>query len=362
MVEGHLGNLNNARFFTFITFDSIDYSRSGVYLDRQPNDSPLNIVKLSPKFTRFFAELWRERKKLRNEDQVLIVLSPCSVLVPFIKILSTRPIVLDAGWPLTDAELGKIKTLVGNFKYLKAWLIDFLAFHLARITILESNAQKVHVSRTYLIRQSKLKVLFTGVNENKYLLSEKSKDKKTLTKYNNILKSDFVFFRGKNNSESGINNIIKIADESKNNYKFVILTNKTPNNFKIRSNVLLISEHISDFEISLFYQKCFLSLGQLSKSKRLDRTIPHKAFEAGFFGTSYLTLKRDGITEFLNSDAEAIFIEDIDITKIAEIIDKFQRNLKLQRKLKANIKEKYSSQASQAKLKQSFFSILNALN
>ena len=140
------------------------------------------------------------------------------------------------------------------------------------------------------------------------------------------------------------------------------LTNKTPNNFRIRSNVLLISEHISDFEISLFYQKCFLSLGQLSKSKRLDRTIPHKAFEAGFFGASYLTLRRDGIAEFLNSDAEAIFVEDIDFTKIAEIIDKFQTNLKLQRKLKANIKEKYSSKASQAKLKQSFFSILNSLN
>ena len=362
MVESHLGNVNKARIFTFVTFNSIDYSRSGVYLDRHPNDSPLNIVKLSPKFTRFFAELWKERKKLRNENQVLIVLSPCSVLVPFIRILSRQPIVLDAGWPLTDAELGKKKTLPSEYKYLKAWLVDFLAFHLARITILESNAQKVHVSRTYLIRKSKLKVLFTGVNESKYLVSEKNRDKKTLTKYNNILKSDFVFFRGKNNSESGIDNIIEIADKSKNNYKFVILTNKTPNDFRIRNNVILISEYISDFEISLFYKKCFLSLGQLSKSKRLDRTIPHKAFEAGFFGTPYLTLKRDGIAEFLNSDAEAIFVENIDFPKIAEIIDKFHTNLNLQRKLKTNIKEKYSSHASQAKLKESFFSILNSMN
>lgn len=362
MVENHLGLSNKARIFTFITFNSIDYSRSGVYLNRQPNDSPLNIVELSPKITRFFAELWKERKRLQNQNQVLIVLSPCSVLVPYIWILSRQPIVLDAGWPLTDAELGKKKTLLSKYKYLKAWLVDFLAFHLARITILESNAQKVHVSRTYLIRHSKLKVLFTGVNENKYLLSEKNQNKKTLTKYNNILKSDFVFFRGKNNSESGIDNIIEIADKSKNNYKFVILTNKTPNNFKMRNNVLLIPEHISDFEISLFYQKCFLSLGQLSKSKRLDRTIPHKAFEAGFFGTPYLTLSRDGITEFLSCDSEAIFVESIDIPKIAEIIEKLHTNVKLQKKLKVNIKEKYSSQASQAKLKQSFFSILNSLN
>ena len=362
MVEGHLGNLNNARFFTFITFDSIDYSRSGVYLDRQPNDSPLNIVKLSPKFTRFFAELWRERKKLRNEDQVLIVLSPCSVLVPFIKILSTRPIVLDAGWPLTDAELGKIKTLVGNFKYLKAWLIDFLAFHSAKVIILESNAQKFHVSRKFLVTKSKLKVLFTGVNESKYLLNKKIENFSTLSKYSNILESDFVFFRGKNNSESGIDNIIKLADRSKNNYKFVILTNKISTDFKSRDNIVLISEYITDFEISLFYQKCFLSLGQLSNSKRLDRTIPHKAFESGFFGAPYLTLKREGITELFNSEAEAVFVDMLDLNKIAKTIEKFHTNFNLQNELKVNIKKKYSILASQAKLKQEFFNILNDVN
>jgi len=73
-------------------------------------------------------------------------------------------------------------------------------------------------------------------------------------------------------------------------------------------------------------------------------------------------LKRDGIEEFLNSDSDAIFVENIDFPKIAEIIDKFHTNLKLQRKLKTNIKEKYSSHASQAKLQESFFSILNSLN
>ena len=170
---------------------------------------------------------------------------------------------LDAGWPLTDAELGKINTLAGNFKYLKAWLIDFLAFHLARVTILESNAQKFHVSRKFLVTKSKLRVLFTGVNESKYLLNEKIENLSTLSKYNNILESDFVFFRGKNNSESGIDNIIKLADRSKNDYKFVILTNKIPIDFKGRDNIVLISEYIADFEISLFYQKCFLSLAAL---------------------------------------------------------------------------------------------------
>jgi len=362
MAESNMDELDKSSNFIFITFNNIDYSRSGVYLDRLPNDLPLKILKLTPKFAHFFTELWQIRRSLRSKDQILIVLSPCSILVPLLKILSTRPIVLDAGWPLTDAELGKINTLVGNFKYLKAWLIDFLAFHLARVTILESNAQKFHVSRKFLVSKSKLRVLFTGVNESKYLLNEKIENLSTLSKYNNILESDFVFFRGKNNSESGIDNIIKLADRSKNDYKFVILTNKIPTDFKGRDNIVLISEYITDFEISLFYQKCFLSLGQLSNSKRLDRTIPHKAFESGFFGAPYLTLKREGITELFNSEAEAVFVDMLDLTKIAKTIEKFHTNFDLQNELKLNIKKKYLILASQAKLKQEFFNILNAVN
>ena len=142
----------------------------------------------------------------------------------------------------------------------------------------------------------------------------------------------------------------------------MILTNKTPNDFRIRNNVILISEYISDFEISLFYKKCFLSLGQLSKSKRLDRTIPHKAFEAGFFGTPYLTLKRNGIMEFLSGKTEAIFVDSLNLTSISKIIEELHSDLNWQNELKMNIKNRYSNIASQAELKLKFFRILNTLN
>lgn len=348
--------------FTFITFNHIGYSRSGVYLDRNPNDFPLQIIQLTPKFSRYFTELWRQRKSLRDTNQVLVVLSPCSVLVPLLKFLTRNPIVLDAGWPLTDAEITKRNTFISGYRYLQAWLIDFLAFHSAKITILESNAQKIHVSHKYLIPKSKLRVLFTGVNEKKFKQQHNEPENRMLLKYKNILKGDFVLFRGKNNSESGIENIVKLADNVTDSYNFVILTNKIPNDLKARENILFITEYITDFEISLLYRKCFLSLGQLSNSKRLDRTIPHKAFESGYFGTPYLTLKRNGIMEFLSGKTEAIFVDSLNLTNISKIIEELHSDLNWQNELKMNIKNRYSNIASQAELKLKFFRILNTLN
>ena len=174
----------------FLTFVSTDYSRSSVYLNDEQNFSHSAKIQLTPSFYLFITELWHERKRLRENNVILVVLSPCSILVPFLKTLTRRPIVLDAGWPLTDAELGKSKTLVNCYKYIKAWVIDFLAFHLAKVTILESNAQRLHVSRIYLVSKSKLQVLFTGVNENKYYRKHEVEKIDKLSKYKNILKKD----------------------------------------------------------------------------------------------------------------------------------------------------------------------------
>lgn len=106
----------------------------------------------------------------------------------------------------------------------------------------------------------------------------------------------------------------------------------------------------------------FLSLGQLSNSKRLDRTIPHKAFESGYFGTPYLTLKRNGIMEFLSGKTEAIFVDSLNLTNISKIIEELHSDLNWQNELKMNIKNRYSNIASQAELKLKFFRILNTLN
>ena len=345
--------------YLFLSFVGADYSRASVYLYQNLNETPYKIIKLTPAFNYFFIELLSKRKILRAKNLTIVVLSPCSILVPFLKIITGRPIVLDAGWPLTDAELGNVNRHAFNLRYIKSWVIDFLAFHLAKKTILESQSQKAYVSKFYFVSKSKLEVVFTGVNENKYTIEM---DDSAPSNYLKILNEDFVLFRGKNNTESGIENIIKIADISSNAYKFVIVSNKMPTNFKEDANVVFISEYLQDLEIALLYQKCFLSLGQISDSKRLDRTIPHKAFESGYFGTPYLTLKRDGIAEFLSGGSEAIFVDTVNIVNIAKIIEEFHSNFVLQKELKINIKKRYSKIASQTKLKRDFFKILDGIN
>jgi len=350
---------NTCSNYLFLSFVGADYSRASVYLHQDLNETPYNVIKLTPSFHHFFFELLSERKRIRAKNLTIVVLSPCSILVPFLKMITRRPIVLDAGWPLTDAELGNVNRQAFNLRYMKSWLIDFLAFHLAKKTILESQSQKAYVSKFYFVSNSKLEVVFTGVNENKYTIE--AYDSAT-SNYIKILNGDFVLFRGKNNTESGIENIIKIAEISSNAYKFVIISNKVPTDFKGHANVVFISAYLQDLEIALLYQKCFLSLGQLSDSKRLIRTIPHKAYESGYFGTPYLTLKKAAIKEFLSSETDAIFVDNLDLEKIAKKIADLHADSTHQQKLRENIKNKYLNSASQTALKKIFFNILDSVS
>ena len=55
--------------------------------------------------------------------------------------------------------------------------------------------------------------------------------------------------------------------------------------------------NISNDELKEIYSLADVALGQLSDHQRLKYTIPHKAFEAGYFSKCYLTTLTPGIKE-----------------------------------------------------------------
>ena len=109
------------------------------------------------------------------------------------------------------------------------------------------------------------------------------------------------------------------------------------------------------------YNKCFLSIGQISNSARLERTIPHKSFESALIGVPYLTLRRKGILEFLINDFEAIFFDKIDPKEMAKVIDKLFSDSEWQKELTLNIKKAYGLRSSQLLLKAELVQILEGL-
>lgn len=306
----------------------------------------------------FFA-ICRSRKVIRTHD-CLVVMSPCHILTPLLKLIINVPIVLDAGWPLTDGILSRG---IKSRNFLKApviAMVDFLSFHSANLVLVESHAQANRMQKNFRLRKSKIRVQFTGINENAFNDdTAQSSLIYSLQKRISILNNSLtVLFRGKVNRESGFENIIAAAKLMQDSATFIFVVGKNDVSKSYPPNVIAISG-ISNFEMKKIYQLSDISIGQVSSHTRLNYTIPHKAFEAGFFSIPYITSDSEGIREYLNDDS-AVFLShpcEISLKKAIEsLVDSGIREEYSQK-----INERYSLIASQRTLSDQFDLFINDL-
>jgi glycosyltransferase involved in cell wall biosynthesis len=244
-------------------------------------------------------------------------------------------------------SLNKIPKLIESF------LLDLLSFHSADIILVESSAQLQRTHQLFAVPKKRIKVSYTGVNEKAFLLPSTGiyvapKIKEVLSQTPEKIT---VLFRGRINKESGIENILAAAKILEEEAKFILVTGANKKLKNISANCFIYS-NVTESEISEIYKKSDVALGQVSRHRRLRYTIPHKAFEAGYFGKTYITPKSGGVLE-LFSEADVYFIGDPSIENIVTAI----RNLKdssLRKFYETQVKETYGKFASQEVLNLKF--------
>lgn len=229
-----------------------------------------------------------------NDSKVLIA-SPNAILtIPLALLRRQRPI-LDAGWPLIDGVVSSRKQY--GFLGLKAittYLIDFLAFRISSVILLESEEQLNYIRRVFWVRRSKLRVLYTGFDEKR---CEDSSNKKNEIPIKREVKR--VVFRGGDQPEAGLNVLlesIEILCDS-GSIEFTIISKGFKPKRGGLDNLRVLDLELNDEELFLEIKSNQVMLGQLSNHPRLSRTIPHKFFEAAFFGIPYVT-SSSGIMEY----------------------------------------------------------------
>lgn len=344
----------------FLSFVGAEYSRSAVLLNYESKETEKSFYQLSKGF--FIAA--KELKAINDSLSgciTYVVMSPCHLLVLPLRLLTKRKIILDAGWPLTDGILSRGLVRSGFYKLVKNFILDLISFHLADLVLLETNAQIRRVKRMFGLSSKKMYRNFTGLNENFFKLasnlsqefleleSRLSRQKKPLR----------ILFRGKINKESGIETIIEAARILEEEASFVLVTGKKSKLEKLPNNCFVISD-LNENEMCKIYEICDLALGQISNHNRLQYTIPHKAFEAGFFGKCYISPYGNGISE-LYSKSAIHTIEDISSKSLAKQI----RNLKLsstRQVFENQIRHEYFENCSQQKINANFNIILNNFN
>lgn len=338
----------------FLTIGEAGYSRSWTYFNGAKKlGANVEFKKInSSRLIRQFLQM----KQQFSKDSIFVVMSPSQYLVPFVRFFLGKNIVLDAGWSLFEGTVISRKRygLCGSIA-IKNYLIDFISSHIAKKIILESYLQKTFYSKLFLVRTKKCNVLYTGVDEESFQWDETYETPPDI--FNN---SKIVLFRGKYNPEAGIEVLAEATNILRESQiTFWVFCPGLPTNIDFSPNTFINREILSKSKIARLQKSCTILLGQLAKHNRLNRTIPHKAFESAFLATPYLTAKNQGIIELFKDD-EVITFSPGDASALAKAIENLIDDRDKLGVMASLIKNKYQSVCSQSELAQKFVEIIEA--
>lgn len=329
----------------FVAIGSSDRSRTGVYRSGLGSQHEQVSIDLGgPEMSgRAF------RRELRDVD-VVVVATGSQLAVPQVRAATRAPIVLDAGWPLMDGALSRRQFGPLGLSAAKTYSIDYVSAALANVVLVESEAQRRHYARLFPGTSAKLRVLFTGVDENALgapVDPERLGQSKDLR----------VLWRGSYNPESGLEILWRAVTLVPDlNIRFSVWCRNLPERFarSLPTEMHLDTEFHSAEAIGNMIRGQDVVLGQLSNHNRLNRTIPHKAYEAAYLGVPYLTARMPGIEEFLGRDGGALWFEGGSETALAASLRQIwseRANLSLHG---AQMRSRYLAVASQRSLVEKF--------
>ena len=341
----------------FLSFYDENYSRSSVLL----NADDVRFQKIYYRLSNNSISAIREFKKIvkahKGQIVAVVVMSPSHKVVPVIRIFCRYPLILDAGWPLTDGSVSRRgsefrwlpKTIIN---YLKLLLIDCLSFRLADLVLVETLEQRKRMNNKLLFQGANLKVSFTGFNEQGQVLNPNKAASKFSNNHEFKISRTRILFRGKINLESGFNNIVQAFKLLSDSFEILYVVNHIPHNHVLLPNEEFITDFVNS-DLTSIYNRADICIGQVSSHQRLGVTIPHKAFEAAYFSKPYISADSAGIREFA-SDEDVLFLDSTAPEAISEAIIKIASNPKLKHQLEKNFRAKYEKLASQGALLSQF--------
>jgi len=343
----------------FVSYLDSSYSRTSVYLSG-PSRNDFFFWQVKGNKLRKFWSLVSLVIKHGKGETIFVVMSPCHSLVIPLRFLTFKKIVLDAGWSHTEALQARFRQVWLRPRYIFTYFMDFLSFHLSNICIFESELQCLWIRRRFLLRSSKAYSLFTGFNESMYQDLNPTMPPELCNRLE--FQKSYILFRGSFTNEAGLN-ILRNVTQSRHclKLKFIIATNVRLKDFDNCKNVIVIERFLLESEIKYLYLNCVLTLGQLRWTNRLMNTVPHKAFEAAYFGRPYMTRDASGIREFLKHEETAIFVDTETPEAVARILHRTLTDKNFLERTGNLAKIRYDQVARQEKLQNKFMAILRTV-
>jgi glycosyltransferase involved in cell wall biosynthesis len=326
----------------------MNYSRNKVFGDALKKQGVEIITCISDKKGILkYKDLYKKHAELKGGYDALIVGFPGFVIAPFARLISKKKIVLDALSSRYDSDIVSRNAHQGNwFKKIKILCIDWLAFICAHEILVESEVQKEFISKKFRISQSKIHTVYTGVDETVFKQEVDIQKNTTFT----------VLFRGRIMNEAGVPTILHAAkllqDEA---IRFDIIGYGWGSWIETSRKLYAQLDHtkvhwdekaLATEEIVRRTQQADISLGQFGNNERVNRTIPHKAFEAMRCGIPYITGKSEAVGEVLVDGESCVMIDPENPEQLARTILQLKEDSILRARLSDQAECSYNEHCS----------------
>ena len=333
----------------YLVSSDLNYSRTGTFLGK---NKPKDVMNLPNSFRKLLKVMFSYEVFHEIKGRNLVICSPARSLVILCWLAGNRNILLDAGWPLSDSI--ESKTFKQSLKTKKDLFIDFLSFQLSKGVIFESDTQLRRSAKKFLIKKKKCYRIYTGFDETK----SHTNPHLNLNSQSPIKLK--VFFRGKMNVEAGEEKLGLISFQMNNLAQMIVYSNKikSPNNFHPATETRI--GNLPFAEIESAYIESAVVLGQLGNSPRLEWTIPHKIFEAAYYGKPIVAVRNKGLCE-LFSEEEILYIDNNSESEILSALELLLKDDQIRSQFSTNIKLKYDSKLKQSILENQFFGLVNKI-
>ena len=304
----------------YLTYTRLDYPLNSVLI-KGLRENGVEVAESHIKdrgiwgFVKAISFYWQN---LKNTDAIIIGYDSPALAI-FIRLFCFKKVIYNAVLSVYERFIIS-RELASRFsiKAFYYWLLDFLAIRFADLVAVESNHQADFFKKLFKVSGKKIYRSWIGVDENKFFYDP------MVTKFSKFT----ILFRGALQPETGAEYAVYAAKLLEGeDIKFIMhvggqLIDKIKNligELKL-NNLEISSELLPAEELRRLMQKCHVSLGQLSGHKRLERTIPHKAYESLALKLPYLTAANSGILELLIDGATCITCKPADARSLADKI------------------------------------------
>ncbi len=299
-----------------------NFSRNKVYVDglRQNGVEVTICTDTAPGFKKYWNLFWKHWA-LRNQYDLMIVGYPGYIVVPFAKLITHKKVIFDALCSYYEsAILSRDAHKDIPFRKTYTHLIDWFATRCADTILVETKAQKEYFEHVLGVREGKCVVVYTGVDESIFALD------RTVKKFDRFT----VLFRGRITHEAGAEYVLQAAKLLENEQVDFLIIGYGWNTEMERFNAVMeelkpmnithIAKQLPFEELVPMVQKCHIALGQFADHERLQRTIPHKAFEALALELPYITARAEGVSEIFTDGETCLMVNPASGEDIAEKI------------------------------------------